>query len=108
MNRVILAERLVTISARMIASMLIKMKHKIVSNRNYLFQSVSRDLNLEFVDDVMTRMMNANLAAVQVYNFTDKSVVISRKARLDRIIEYEEHDCYATDSTKTSLATKFF
>jgi hypothetical protein len=36
-NRVILAERLVTVSARTIASVLIRMKSKIVSDRNYLF-----------------------------------------------------------------------
>jgi hypothetical protein len=108
MNRIILSKRLVTISSRTIASMLIKMKNKIVLNRDYFFQSIFRHLNLESVDDVMTHMMNVNLAAVQICNSTDKSIVISRKARLNRIIEYEEHDCYATDLTKASLAIESF
>jgi hypothetical protein len=52
--------------------------------------------------------MNVNFIAVQVCNSINKSVVVSRKSRLDRIIEYEEHECYATNATKTSLATSFF
>ncbi len=105
-NRIIFAERFVTISVRTIVTVLIKMKNKIVSNRDYLIQSVFRDLNLDSIDEVMTHMMNINIVAVQICNFTNKSIVISRKARLKRIIEYEEHECYLTDSKETSLVTE--
>ncbi len=47
--------------------------------------------------------MSVNVVAIQVCNFIDKSVIISRRARLDRIIEYEEHECYLTNSKKASL-----
>jgi hypothetical protein len=77
-----------------------------LSERDYLFQSVTRDLNLDSIDEVMTHMINVNLAAVQVCNFTNKSITISRKARLDRLIEYEEHECYFIDSIETILTTE--
>jgi predicted HAD superfamily phosphohydrolase len=107
-NRVILSEKLVIISSKSVASVSIRTKdEKTLLDRNYLFQSISRELNLESIDEILTHMMNVNFIAVQICNSIDKSVVVSRKSRLDRIIEYEEHECYATDSTKTSLATSF-
>jgi hypothetical protein len=104
-DRVVLIERLISISAKFIASVSIKMKDSL-SNRNYLFQFISRGLNLEQIDDVMTHMINADLTSVQVCNFTNKSVVVSRRARLDRIIEYEKHECYVIDSIETSLVAE--
>jgi hypothetical protein len=80
------------------------MKNKSLSKRNYFFQLVVRELNLESFDEVMIHIMSANIVAVQVCNSTEKSVVISRRVRLDRIIEYEKHECYFIDSKKTSLA----
>jgi hypothetical protein len=53
-------------------------------------------------------MIDVNVVAIQIFNFTDKSVIISRKARLDRIIEYEEHECYATNAAEESLAAESF
>ncbi len=108
MKRVILAERLVTVSIRTIVAVFIRMKNKTVSERDYLFQSVSRELNLESNDDVMTHMMNVDLAAVQICNVTNKSVVIPRKARLERFMKYEKHECYVTDATEASLTADSF
>ncbi len=54
----------------------------------------------------MTHVVNVNLEIVQMCNFTDKSVIIFRKTRLDRIIEYEKHDCYLTDSKETSFVAE--
>jgi hypothetical protein len=34
--------------------------------------------------------------------------MISRKTRLNRIMNYEEHECYVTNSSKTSLTTRSF
>jgi hypothetical protein len=107
-KRVILAERLVTVSIRTIVAVFIKMKNKTVSERDYLFQSVSRELNLESKNDVMTHTMNVDLAAVQICNVTNKSIVISRKTRLERLMKYEKHECYVTDATKTSLTADSF
>jgi hypothetical protein len=67
---------------------------------------MTRDLNLDSIDEVMTHIINVNLAAVQICNFTNKSVIISRKARLDRFIEYEEHECYLIDSIEAILTAK--
>ncbi len=108
-DRIVLAERLISISAKFVASVSIRMKNKkTLSNRDYLFQSVSRELNLEYSDEIMTHVINFNVAAVQVCNVTNKSVIIFRRARLDRIIEYEEHECYSTDLFETSLAAGSF
>ncbi len=104
-NRLILVERQISISAKSVISISIRMKDSL-SDRDYLFQSVTRDLNLDSIEEVMTHMMNVNLAAVQICNFTNKSVIISRKARLNRLIEYEEHECYLTDSIETILTAE--
>ncbi len=106
-NRVILIERLVFISAKFIVSVSIRMK-KTLLDRDFLFQSISRELNLELIDDVMTHVVDAHTTFVQIANSTDKLVMISRKTRLDRIMNYEEHECYVTNSSKTSLTAKSF
>jgi hypothetical protein len=106
-DRVILVDCLIIISAKLIASVSVKMKEPLL-DRDYLFQSISRELNLEFTREIMTHMINVNLVAVQVCNFSNKSVVVSRKARLDRLIEYEEHECYSTDAFEAFLTTDSF
>jgi hypothetical protein len=62
-NRIILIEKLIIVSIRSVVSISIKMKESI-SDRDYFFQSVSRELNLDRTNDVMIHMMNVNLAAV--------------------------------------------
>jgi hypothetical protein len=52
--------------------------------------------------------MNVNMIAMQVCNFTNKSVIISRKTRLDQLIEYEKHECYSIDAFETFLAVNSF
>jgi hypothetical protein len=105
MNKVILVERLVIISSKSVVSIFIKMKESF-SDRDYLFQSISRELNLESIDEIMIHIMTINLAAVQVCNVTNKSVIISRRARLKRLIDYEKHECYVTDAKEAFLAAK--
>jgi hypothetical protein len=101
-NQIILTERLVSIFAKFVVTVSIKMKSTL-SDRDFLFQSICRDLNLDQSDEIMTYIVSVNVVAVQVCNFIDESVIISRRARLDRIIEYEEHECYFTNSEKASL-----
>jgi hypothetical protein len=52
-------------------------------------------------------IVNANIAAVQICNVIEKPAIISRKARLDRILNAEKHECYVTNSIEASLAVKF-
>ncbi len=106
-NRVILVDRLNIISTNSIVSISIKMK-EFLFDRDYLFQSISREWNLEFTKEIMTHIINVDLVAVQICNFSNKSVVVSRRARLDRLIEYEEHECYSTNAFEISLTTDSF
>jgi hypothetical protein len=100
---------MIIISAKSMTTVLIQRKSKnALLERDYLFQSVSRKLNLERIDEIMTHMIDVNIVAVQMFNSTNKSVIIFRKIRLDRFIECEEHDCYATDAAETSLAVESF
>ncbi len=104
-NRIIFVERLVIISTKSIATISTRMRDKPLLDRDYLCQSISRELNLKTTDDVMTHIVRINLAAVQVCNVTNKSVIILRKARLERLMNYEKHECYATNSIEAFLAT---
>ncbi len=107
-DRIVFFERLIFISIKSVASVLIRIKSASLSERDYLFQSVTRELNLEYIDQVMTHIMNVNLAAVQIANFTNKSMIVSRKARLDRLMKYKKHECYVIDETEASLAARSF
>jgi hypothetical protein len=106
-NRVILTKQLVSVSTKFIVSVSIRMK-RILSDRDFLFQSIHRELSLEFIDEVMTHIVTINLAAMQMCNVTNKSVIILRKARLERLMKYEKHECYSIDIQKTLLVAEFF
>lgn len=107
-DRVVLVENLFTVSIKSIVSIFIMMKDICLSKRDYLFQLISRELNLERIENVMTHIIDVNFIAVQICNFTNKLIVVSRKARLDRLIEYEKHECYSIDATEFSLVVESF
>lgn len=54
-NKIIVVERLIILSTKFIVSMFVKMI-KVLFDRDYLFQSISRELNLESFDEIMTHI----------------------------------------------------
>ncbi len=73
MNRVIQSKQLIFISFRTMTIVLIKTrKAQILSDRDYIFQFVKQELNFERTDEMMTHIINVNLAAVRIINFTNK------------------------------------
>ena len=45
----------------------------------------------------MTHILNVKIIFVHVKNAIDKSILLSRYIKLNRIINFEEKDCYAAN-----------
>ena len=65
------------------------------SDRNFLFEfQCNQYLNQN--DDVFVHIMNVNLFFVQVHNIIETFVILSRRARLKFVIEFNQQKCYQT------------
>ena len=70
---------------------------KLLTKRNFFFQFNSVLLQLNEESDVMTHVLNIKIIFVHVKNAIDKSILLSRHIKLNRIIDFEKENCYAAD-----------
>lgn len=87
-KRTIKSSSRIILLSRTTISVSIAYIEELSTNRDFLFK-LDCTLSLEHVDKVYTHIVNASLKAVHIRNDTDLSVIVSRKARLDMLEEYE-------------------
>ena len=98
----------IIISTHIIVEMFFKLKNssKLFTERNFSFQFNSILFQLNEKDDVMTHILNVKITFVHVKNAINKSILLSRHIKLDRIIDFEKKDCYATNTIDAHLIIK--
>ena len=106
-KKVIMCSTAITISSHinMFVSTIIREKFKILSNKNFIFNS-THDHRFDQKKDILFHIVNANFSCVNVRNITNISVFIFRRFRLKIIQEYEDEKCYFAFSKDAHLATK--
>ena len=62
-------------------------------DRNFLFESHCQ-YDLEYDDDVYAHVIDSNLFKVLIRNVTFESITLTKRARLNMIIEYNQVECY--------------
>ena len=62
-------------------------------DRNFLFESQC-NAYLNQNDDVFVYIIDANMFFVQVHNTSNSSIILSRRARLNLIMKYNQQKCY--------------
>ena len=54
----------------------------------------------------MTHVLNVKIIFVHVKNAIDKSILLSKHIKLNRIIDFKKEDCYATNIIDVHLIIK--
>ena len=105
-RRVVLADKLITVSANSVASVPIRLRTltHLPPEQDFLFQPVLQGLNLGQQRGPRAHIIDSNFKFVEVQNATDRPVVIPRKIRLGKVIDYKEEGCYAISSEEAHLA----
>lgn len=105
-NRTATTQHATIISTHSIAKMSIKIKsYHLFGGRNFSFQPSSTSIiDLDFEEEVMAHIMNANTSMMHVRNAIAKSIILLRHTKLNHIIDFEEKSCYHADSIDAHLA----
>ena len=77
---------------------------KLSEDRDLLFESQC-SLSLEYADGVYAHMIDIFFREVQVKNDIDQAIIISRKARLEMLGEYEQNECFPIGAHNAGLIT---
>ena len=64
-------------------------------DRNFLFESHCQ-YDLKYDDDVYVHVINNNLFKMLIRNVTFESITLTKRAKLNMIIEYNQTECYLT------------
>ena len=103
-----MADKQTTIPANAITLVPIQLKlpKQLPQEQDFLFQPIAQRLNLGPQSSPRAHIVDFKLAVVEVQNATDCPVIIPRKKRLGKIINYEEEDCYAVSVEEAHLAAE--
>ena len=107
-KRAIISKDTVTISTNSIKTMSFRLRDKqaLSNDRDFMFIFKYID-DLDYESDVLSYIVDANIAVVQIRNTSDKSFFLSAKYRLDAMQEYKKEECYITIFANIYLTTNF-
>lgn len=105
-GKVVLASKKVTVPANLIMPMPVRLRKatQLPPNQDFMFQPAAQGLNLGLQDGSRAYIVNTNFSFIEVQNATDQPVVISRKVRLGKVLDYKAERCYAVNANKTYLS----
>lgn len=107
-DRAILVHMQITMSFYSIINVSIKLRERteLSSRRDYVFHSQITSLNLDFEDDVLTHIVDVNIDMIQVRNATNKSTLLLKSLKLERVLNYIEKECYVANLAHAHLAVE--
>ena len=85
----------ITISSHICLIVSVKIRDQSLSaNKNYNFEFKQNFQQLEFEDDFFNHIIDAHLVVVQIRNAINKSVILSKHAKIDMLRDFEKKNCY--------------
>ena len=97
LNKIILSPRITMLMSITYAD------DKLSEDRDLLFEPQCA-LSLDLAGEVYIHMIDISFHAVQIRNDIDQTIVISRKARLKVLDEYEQNKCFSVEAHHADLA----
>ena len=103
-NRIVKSHHVVIISTYTIMTILFKTQNFELSNeKNYSFQLHVTSLDFETKNDIIIYIINVKTFVIHVRNATNKSMIVFKYIKLDKILNFEKENCYHVDSTNVHL-----
>ena len=98
MRQVVMTKQEIIVSSKVVFNVKIYMRKKksLLVDRDYIFELDRRSLIafLRVTRDFYTHIVDCNMTMIQMKNDLSISTKISRRARLNLFIEYEEKNCF--------------
>ena len=107
-NRITNIQHAIITSMYTIIEMLFRFKDfsKLFTKKNFFFQFNSILFQLNEESNVMTHVLNVKIIFVHVRNAINKSILLSKHIKLNRIINFKKENCYATNIIDAHLIIK--
>ena len=103
-NRIIKSHHIIIISIYTIITISFKTQNfDLSNNKNNFFQLYIILFDLEIENDIMTYIINVNTFMIHVRNVIDKSIMMLKYIKLNKIIDFDEKNYYHVDNTNTYL-----
>ena len=102
-NRIVKFHHVVTISTHIVVTMSFKQNVNLSIERDYSFQSHVISINFETKDDNMTHIVDFKTSMIHVRNVIDKTIIVSKHTKFDKIFDFDEKDCYHVDVVDVHL-----
>ena len=102
-NRIVKFHHVVTISIHIVVTMSFKQNVDLSIERNYSFQSHVISINFETKNDIMTHIVDFKTSMIHVKNVIDKTIIVSKHTKFDKIFDFDEKNCYHVDVVDAHL-----
>ena len=103
-NRIVKSHCIVIISTYTIITISFKIQNfELFSEKDYSFQLHVTLFDFETKNDIITHIINVKTFVIHVRNAIDKSIVVFKHIKLDKIFDFEKENCYHVDSTNVHL-----
>ena len=76
---------------------------ELFNEKNYSFQLHVTLFNFETKNDIITHIINVKTFVVHVRNATNKSIIVFKYIKFDKIFDFEKKNYYHVDSTNVHL-----
>ena len=103
-NRIVKFHYIVIISTYTIMTILFKTQNfELFNEKNYSFQSYVTSFDFETKNDIIIYIMNVKTFVIHVWNAIDKSTIVFKYIKFDKIFNFKKKNCYHVDSTNVHL-----
>ena len=103
-NRIVKFHHFVIISTYTIITISFKTQNfELFNEKNYSFQSHVTSFNFETKNDIIIYIINVKTFVMHVRNAINKSIIVFKYIKFDKIFDFEKKNCYHVDSTNVHL-----
>jgi hypothetical protein len=103
MNRLILATKKTMISSHINMTILVKVREKSLSERDYIFNPREKTL-LRSEKEFFSHILVNNSVEIQMRNISNQAYVILKNYKIEKMNDYHESDCHVISSENEHLA----
>ena len=96
-NRIVKFYHIVTILIYIVITTSFKQNIKLSIERNYSFQSHIISFNFEIKNNIITHIVDFKTSIIHVKNVIDKTIIVSKHIKLNKLIDFDEKNCYHVD-----------
>jgi hypothetical protein len=101
-NRSMLVVEKIVISSHTDMTVFVKIREKSLSERDYIFNSKEKTL-LDSEERFFNHIFTSNSIVVQMRNTFDRSFVILKNYKIEKLIDYHENECFLISSNDRHL-----